>query len=487
MPSKKSKMKAFFKNVEFDEKSHSYTINGKKAGISTTTLINQYTYEFDENEFAPLTAKKENKTVEQVLEEWHFKRDYACEKGNQIHLFAQAVWKKEKYEIDYSKIDPRFIEQLKIDMEILMPQAIAFYEEFKDIYELVKDEQYLYDDEYDVAGSIDLLLKSKFAEEYIIVDLKSYNELHKKSYHNFKIPLQKYKDNNITHLSTQVDIYKIIFEKNTGLKVIEKFGVYFDVNSTTYKIIIVVNMEREAKRILENRRIRGMNSVPVLIYGKSGTGKSTSLRNFKNEDIAIINVLGKPLPFRNVLKNIVTTDDYATVLENIKKTSRKIVVIDDAGYLITNQFMRTHSKGGGGNAVFAVYNELADNFWNLISEIKKIPGGKRVYFSMHEDTNEFGICRPKTIGKLLDDKVCIEGMFTIAIRTMIEDNKYIFRLKNNGSDVTKTPFDMFDKEFMENDLKELDTVITEYYELDKIEIEDKKEEEEKNVKKTRNL
>jgi hypothetical protein len=226
--------------------------------------------------------------------------------------------------------------------------------------------------------------------------------------------------------------------------------------------------------------VKNMNSVPVLIYGKSGTGKSTSLRNFKNEDIAIINVLGKPLPFRNTLKNIVTTDDYATVLENIKKTSRKIVVIDDAGYLITNQFMRTHSKGGGGNAVFAVYNELADNFWNLISEIKKIPGGKTVYFIMHEDVNEFGVYRPKTIGKLLDDKVCIEGMFTIAIRTMIEDGKYIFRLKNNGSDVTKTPFDMFDKDFMDNDLKELDAVIREYYELDKIEIkEDKKEEENK--------
>ena len=104
-------------------------------------------------------------------------------------------------------------------------------------------------------------------------------------------------------------------------------------------------------------------------------------------------------------------------------------------------------------------------------KLKKYQGGKTVYFVMHEDVNEFGIYRPK-IGKLLDDKVCIEGMFTIAIRTMIEDGKYIFRLKNNGSDVTKTPFDMFDKDFMDNDLKEL-AVIKEYYELDKI--EDKKE------------
>lgn len=211
-----------------------------------------------------------------------------------------------------------------------------------------------------------------------------------------------------------------------------------------------------------------MNSVPVLIYGKSGTGKSTSLRNFKEDEVGVINVLGKPLPFKNKLKSV-TTDDYKTVLEAIVSAKAKTIVIDDAGYLIVNQFMRNHAKGGGGNAVFAVYNELADNYWNLINMIKKIPGGKRVYFFMHEDINDFGIVKPKTIGKLLDDKVSIEGMFTIAVRTMFEDGKYKFKLKTDGTDVTKTPFDMFEDKEMDNDLKELDRIITEYYDLDKVE------------------
>lgn len=209
-----------------------------------------------------------------------------------------------------------------------------------------------------------------------------------------------------------------------------------------------------------------MNSVPILIYGKSGTGKSTSLRNFNENEVGIINVLGKPLPFKNKLKSV-STDDYKQILDVIVQAKSKTIVIDDAGYLIVNQFMRNHSKGGGGNAVFSLYNDLADSFWNLISSIKQIPGGKRVYFLMHEDINEFGIVKPKTIGKLLDDKVCIEGMFTVAIRTVFEDGKYKFKLKTDGSDVTKTPFDMFTETEMENDLKALDNVIVDYYDLNK--------------------
>ena len=206
-----------------------------------------------------------------------------------------------------------------------------------------------------------------------------------------------------------------------------------------------------------------MNSVPVLLIGQSGSGKSTSLRNFKGDEVAVVNVLGKPLPFKSDIK-AGKCDDYNQILNAIKNTTKKTIVIDDANYLITNEFMNKSSVKG-----YDKYNELANNFWNLINGIKSIEGGKTVYLIMHEDTDENGNVKPKTIGKLLDDKVNIQGMFTICIRAMFDNGNYIFRLKTNGQDCVKTPFGMFEEDTMENDLKQFDKVVREYYELDKIE------------------
>ena len=208
--------------------------------------------------------------------------------------------------------------------------------------------------------------------------------------------------------------------------------------------------------------------IPVLIIGKSGSGKSTSLRNFGEKELALVNVIRKPLPFKKKFESTICTDDYQTILKSIFKTQKKSIVIDDAGYLITNQFMNNHSKVGGGNAVFNLYNDLGDKFWTLIEFVKnKLPEDKIVYFNMHEEKNEFGDVRPKTIGKLLDDKVCIEGMFTIVLRCMNDNNKHYFTTQSNGTDVAKTPLDMFEDTEIDNDLKLVDTKIREYYELNK--------------------
>lgn len=128
--------------------------------------------------------------------------------------------------------------------------------------------------------------------------------------------------------------------------------------------------------------------------------------------------------------------------------------------------MKNHSKAGGGNSVFNLYNDLADRFWNLIEFIKnKVDQDKIVYFIMHEDKNDSGDIKPKTIGKLLDEKVCVEGMFTIVLRTDIEDRKYVFKTHTDGKDVTKTPIGMFEEDSMDNDLKIVDTTIRKYYEI----------------------
>lgn len=218
-----------------------------------------------------------------------------------------------------------------------------------------------------------------------------------------------------------------------------------------------------------------MNSnmaIPVLVLGKSGTGKSTSLRNFKPSELGIINVLGKPLPFKNQFKAI-KTDDYATIKKVLLGAKVNSLVIDDAGYLITNQFMRGHS-GGKGNAVFELYNALADNFWGLIQFIvHELPAEKIVYLTMHEEKNESGDVKPKTIGRLLDEKVSIEGMFTIVLRSVKEDGKYLFKTQSDGLDTVKSPLGMFEDELIPNDLQVVDTTIRAYYGLN-----EKKEETE---------
>jgi hypothetical protein len=204
-------------------------------------------------------------------------------------------------------------------------------------------------------------------------------------------------------------------------------------------------------------------ATPVLIIGKSGSGKSTSLRNcVNNQEWNLINVLNKPLPFKGKVPQI-TTDDYSQVMKALAGSKAKSIVIDDAGYLITNYFMKNHSSKGAGNAIFSMYNTLADNFWNLIEFIKKLPEEKIIYIIMHEDVNEFGDIKPKTIGKMLDEKICLEGMFTIVLRCIQENGKHLFVTQSDGGAVSKSPMGMFESLEIDNDLLMVDKTIREYY------------------------
>lgn len=184
-----------------------------------------------------------------------------------------------------------------------------------------------------------------------------------------------------------------------------------------------------------------------------------------DDKFGIINVLGKPMPFPAKLKTFVT-DDYEKIKGVLAKSTTQSIVIDDAGYLMTNQFMRGHSQAGQGNAIFAFYNTLGDSFWNLIQFIvHNTPNDKLVYCMMHEDKNDFGDVKPKTIGKMLDEKVCIEGMFTIVLRSKCENGEYYFATRTDGLDVTKTPIGLFDAPKIENDLKLVDDTLRKYYSI----------------------
>lgn len=207
-------------------------------------------------------------------------------------------------------------------------------------------------------------------------------------------------------------------------------------------------------------------ATPVLIIGKSGAGKSTSMRNCAgNDEWNLIRVLDKPLPFKGKI-NGWPTDDYLTVMKCLAASKAHNIVIDDAGYLITNAFMKGHSNTGTGNAQFQFYNQMADNFWNLIMFIiNKLPPNKIVYVMMHEQPDDFGNIRPKTIGKLLDEKVTIEGMFTIVLRAVKDANGYAFITQSEDMAVSKSPMGMFESERIDNDLIIVESAIRDYYEI----------------------
>ena len=454
-------LKDSFKDFKFYEDGHYYECKGKKVGISVTTFIHEFCNEFDAEGMAEKVANRDGKTIQQVLDEWTYKRDFSCEKGTTCHEWSQSLWSGAEYK-------PLLYDESKEYMSALIKirgQAVNFKNDYQEHLEHLIDELPIGSEEYDIASCVDHLFYNKLTGGLVLVDYKTNSLMdgyNKKAYKKaMKVPLSHINDDALQHYHIQLSIYKYLIEKYAGLKVDEMFIVYMSENIENYEIIDIPYLKEEVEMILNTRKVKNMKSVPVLLIGKSGSGKSASMRNFKKEEIAIANVLGKPLPFKSNL-DAPKVDNYDILLKAIQNTDKKVIVVDDANYLITNEFMNKSSVKG-----FDKYNEMGNNFFNLINGIKNIEGGKTVYLIMHEDTDDEGNVKPKTIGKLLDDKVNIQGMFTICLRSMYDNGNYIFRLKTNGQDCVKTPIGLFDEEQMENDLKLVDTKIREYYELDK--------------------
>lgn len=201
----------------------------------------------------------------------------------------------------------------------------------------------------------------------------------------------------------------------------------------------------------------------VLIYGRSGSGKSRSLCNFGEEEIFLVQTIKKRLPFQKQFKYTMVSDSVPTIMAQLQKMPLKVAVIDDAGYLMTNEFMKRHSGGKKGASSFDLYNDIADSFWNLLNSVKALPDDVIVYIIMHEDTNDYGETKLRTIGKLLNDKVCIEGMCTVVLRCVIEGDQHYFLTQGTGTDVSKSPEGLFDELKIPNDLKAVDSAIRNYW------------------------
>lgn len=200
--------------------------------------------------------------------------------------------------------------------------------------------------------------------------------------------------------------------------------------------------------------------MPILILGESGTGKTTSLRNFKEGEIAIVNVTGKALPFRGKFEMLRATTDAAQILKFMRETTAKRIIIDDCQYIMSFQYMRRIKENG-----WEKFNELQSDFFTIIDAVASLPDDVIVYFLSHLETKDDGRQKIKTIGKMLDEKITLEGMFTTVLKTYVSDGKYYFLTQNSGNDTVKSPLGMFPDFAIDNDLKYVDEKIRNYYQL----------------------
>ena len=213
-------------------------------------------------------------------------------------------------------------------------------------------------------------------------------------------------------------------------------------------------------------------AIPIMILGESGSGKSASLRNVDPSTAILVQPISKPLPFRGAWPkwdratktgSVVSSDNFdviCKVIHSAAAVGKKMVIIDDFQYVMANEFMRRCNEKS-----FDKFTDIGNHAWQIINSAQAAAGDVRVYFLSHVENDSSGRSKVKTIGRMLDEKITLEGLVTICLQTAVVNDQYIFMTKNNGSNTVKSPMGLFESEHIENDLKAVDDAIVSYYGL----------------------
>ena len=218
--------------------------------------------------------------------------------------------------------------------------------------------------------------------------------------------------------------------------------------------------------------------IPVLIIGESGSGKTYSIKNLDPEKVGIFLCEKNRLPFRKQfptykVRNMQRKTDnnqvqiirQSAVIQTVMKTPKqKIYVIDDSQYIMANEYFdRANEKG------YDKFVDIGANFRNLIHMVNnELPDDVIVYFLHHPETDSnTGRVKAKTIGKMLDEKLTLEGCFDIVLHARTDGNEHWFSTQSDGTDTAKSPEEMFEPK-IPNDLAFVDKTIREYYGMEAV-------------------
>jgi hypothetical protein len=199
--------------------------------------------------------------------------------------------------------------------------------------------------------------------------------------------------------------------------------------------------------------------IPVLILGESGSGKTYAVKNMEPEKVGVFLVEKPRLPFKKEFPHICKNAGYNIILRTLAESNMRQYVIDDSQYLLVNEFFDRAGEVG-----YQKFTDMALNFRNLIHFIiRKTPDDVIVYMLHHTDTDANGKVKAKTIGRMLDEKLTVEGLFDIVLKTEVNPEGHWFRTQSNGNDTVKAPEGLFQEPLIPNDLAVVDAAIRDYY------------------------
>ena len=458
-------LKDSFKDFKFYADGHYYECKGKRVGISVTTFIHEYCNEFDAEGMAEKVANRDGKTVQQVLDEWAYKRDFSCEKGTTCHEWSQSLWSGAEYK-------PLLFDESKEYMSALdkiRNQAVNFKNDYQEHLEHLIDELPIGSEEFDIASCVDHLFYNKLTGGLVLVDYKTNSLMegyNKKAYKKaMKVPLSHINDDALHHYYIQLSIYKFLIEKYTGLKVDEMFIVYMSENIENYEIIEIPYLYEEVRKILELRRANKMAKM-LLIIGEGGSGKTSSLKNLSPKEHFYIDCDKKGLNYKGwkedyiEKKNYFKTNDGETVAKLLQEISNnkpefKYVTIDTINsIMIADEMKRMKGKS------YNEWQDLAKCIFDLIDIVPDLRDDLTVIFIGHTQTEDDGFTRLLTNGRKLN-KIGLEKYFNTVLLSKAKDGEYIFETRANNS-TARTPMDAFDELEIPNDITKVLEVIKDY-------------------------